>query len=263
MVESRFSLIELLVVIAVVAILASMLVPALGAARERAVMTACTGNLRQIGAANQMYCADNDGFAVPYSVTGTAVQNQDGDYWFGVKRGDSYDITVSPLLGQYYGDAPGVMVCPVARRENIPDLRHAPFGGGYGYNNWWFGCYRSGRGNAITGPFPLKMSSMKCPASTIVFGDCARTERSSGAYQPQTPMMYCKRRPDGGSYTVDQGTNHFRHAGRTVVSWGDGRSTTEPAGTLNGDAVSAARRIGFVGPENSDLYDPMRSAGTI
>src|SRR5262249_8341217 len=57
---SGFTLIELLVVIAVIAILASILFPVFAQAREKARMSACSSNARQIGAALMMYTQDYD-----------------------------------------------------------------------------------------------------------------------------------------------------------------------------------------------------------
>ncbi|MCM8778132.1 MAG: DUF1559 domain-containing protein [Candidatus Omnitrophica bacterium] len=72
--RDAFTLIELLVVVAIIAILASMLLPALSQARERARMAVCISNLKQIGMGLHMYADSFDGLIPTYAAAG-------GDAW--------------------------------------------------------------------------------------------------------------------------------------------------------------------------------------
>ena len=60
-----FTLLELLIVIAIIAILAAMLLPALGKARDTAKQVKCMSNYSQIGKGHFLYADDNDGMFPP------------------------------------------------------------------------------------------------------------------------------------------------------------------------------------------------------
>ena len=63
--STPFTLIELLVVVAIIAILASILLPALKSTQATAKKIHCTGNLRQIGGCWLSYSDDNQSMVIP------------------------------------------------------------------------------------------------------------------------------------------------------------------------------------------------------
>lgn len=64
-VRFAFTLIELLMVVAVIAILAGLLLPALGRARNKARAMICLGHLKQWGVATQLYVLDHNDYLPP------------------------------------------------------------------------------------------------------------------------------------------------------------------------------------------------------
>ena len=59
--HTGFTLIELLVVIGIIAVLAAVLLPALGRARESSRRAVCANNLRQFGLIFKMYASESEG----------------------------------------------------------------------------------------------------------------------------------------------------------------------------------------------------------
>jgi prepilin-type N-terminal cleavage/methylation domain-containing protein/prepilin-type processing-associated H-X9-DG protein len=86
--RSAFTLIELLVVIAIIAILASILFPVFGRARENARKSSCQSNMKQLGLAVMQYTQDYDEKMVV----------AEGAYLLPTGQYSSWDITLQPYV---------------------------------------------------------------------------------------------------------------------------------------------------------------------
>lgn len=108
--QSAFTLVELLVVIGIIAILISILLPAMRKAREQAQSTKCLSNLRQVGVGWQLY-ANVYKATIPNNGWSQDLSYKDR-YW---------TEFVDGRMGVRYVD-PAIMTCPKQRYYDPTDL---------------------------------------------------------------------------------------------------------------------------------------------
>ena len=246
-----FTLVELLVVLGVIALLVSLLLPALARARDAGRATVCLSNLRQMATAAHTYANASGGrLPVGWHATSDALV--------------AWDLTARAgrlepgLLWQ--GDAaPDIQLCPEAAGLNLRDN----WGGdlddaytGYNYNASFLAGASDALGDVVVPP--AKLAWARSSSETAAFGD--------GQYRGgANKFMRAPRNADARDGVIGYrfaGTQGFRHSGRTNVAWLDGHASAlaerhvgfDRFGTDDGDPRLVGDGCGFLGEDNR-LYD--------
>jgi prepilin-type N-terminal cleavage/methylation domain-containing protein/prepilin-type processing-associated H-X9-DG protein len=173
---SGFTLIELLVVIAIIAILAGMLLPALGKAKSKTVGIQCMNNTKQLQLAFTLYAGDQAEvlLACQDGLPDRRANWCTGDVSWGSSNTGSNDVARSPMM-KYVGNAFAVWKCPadqsfvVSGGRRIPRFRSNSMSQVFGYGEWLDGS-SSGRNQTAWRTYS-KEGNIVNPSQTWVFVD--------------------------------------------------------------------------------------------
>jgi prepilin-type N-terminal cleavage/methylation domain-containing protein len=114
--RNGFTLVELLVVIGIIAILISLLLPALQGARQQARLIQCQGQLRQIGIAFAAYAAENKQRVIGYNVKGASTWQYASDWICVLQRHlggpGTYPHAVVSTRSKAFKDRHKILFCP-------------------------------------------------------------------------------------------------------------------------------------------------------
>ena len=126
-----FTLVELLIVVGLIAVLLSLLLPAVNRARQMAAQAGCAGNMRQIGMALTLYAQDNDGFFPRCAQIGGFQRGDWIDWWPG-------DNLQRSAVARYMGDhvQPRYFRCPSDIIENHTRILDGIYAYSYTLNNY-------------------------------------------------------------------------------------------------------------------------------
>ena len=226
-----FTLIELLVVITIIAILASMLLPALNQARARANAVKCTSNQKQTMLAQIQYSNDYAGYMVV-----TASYNAPGAFevWTSLLTREHSNTGALPIGNGYLPSS--AIRCP-GNSSNSPD-----------YDRFW-GNYGLYKGQNWTTARKEKLGDFILYSDTSALRQClyvvGRMKQAS-----QTPLLAdtvasgtSNKRGQGAWYwapdgLVETGSSHniglfLAHNGRSNIGFGDGHVASLSAEELH------------------------------
>jgi prepilin-type N-terminal cleavage/methylation domain-containing protein/prepilin-type processing-associated H-X9-DG protein len=239
--RSAFTLIELLVVVAIVAILASLLLPALGRAKHLGRLAKCASNERQMSLGVQLY-ANETGFFPGHTVSvGHGLSPQHTQYyWF---------QAIEPFVGQRWKeslyDCPGFPFKPKYRMSER--FGPTPFGE-YDYN-------RSGTVSTDIGAYGLGLkhllesdgqwlpeSMVVAPSDMAQLGD-AYCEEGNNSLIALTIQWGYQIVEDEGQRIRARVSARQRHSGRYNIAYCDGHVESMKPSKFFGQDDRAMSRV--------------------
>jgi len=204
-----FTLIELLVVIAIISILASMLLPALSRAKEKAKGIKCLSNSRQMALSYYLYAQDNRDDIVTLYLFQTAPVNA------------LYPGTVTwwvDLLRPYL-QGTNVITCPSVLANKVA-VAGGPGGLGVALNHPELSAWSDG--------WRPKLSTMKNPVKKLPFvdsgliGNPLEKNPDNWVEVPNQQALYWRVPTNTGYYNDDPQRPFGRHLKRCVAGFADG-----------------------------------------
>jgi prepilin-type N-terminal cleavage/methylation domain-containing protein/prepilin-type processing-associated H-X9-DG protein len=219
-----FTLVELLVVIGIIALLISILLPALNGARESARTVQCLSNMRQLGLATAQYQNDHAGWFPPAVFpSGAAYNNRTAALWPGVLYLGGYtpnmDVYICPSVPEQLGYRFRRIVETQDMFENQTwlGLRNVHYG--VNIQHIWgdsAGWYRRKTGGVDERGTPVRITQVRSASQKISMTDARNNTEPTGWFVVNSWMASATAHP------VDA-----RHRNNGVnVLWVDGHATT-------------------------------------